>query len=147
MINKKESYLLKVRYMELHHVQTHDLDLTPLSHVQEYDKPESQGVDNGSHLISITVCDKVLQYHGSHGLLLKEEQDLCHGDFDCSLKFECQESQAEDDAKENEQKDLREHANVERKKRERQDLVEDDAINDCEKAERQKFVCISLILL
>ena len=52
--------------MELHHMQAHDLDLSPLCHVEEDYEAQPQGVDDCGHLVAISVCDEVFEDHGPH---------------------------------------------------------------------------------
>lgn len=69
------------------------------------------------------------------------------GHFNDALHLEGQDGQAKDDAEEDEEEDLRDHAGVEGEQGEREDLVEDDSVNDCEDAEGEELTCITLILL
>lgn len=49
--------------MELDPVHCHELDLTLLCHVQEDDETEAERINDRRHLVSITIRDKVLEYH------------------------------------------------------------------------------------
>lgn len=114
--------------MILELMQAHCLDLCILSHIEEDDKSESQRVDNGCHLVSFSVCDKVFEHHASHGLPLIEQTEVCERDLYPSLELQTQKGEAENDAKENEQENLGEHSHIEGKQREGQNIVEDDTI-------------------
>lgn len=100
--------------MKLHHVQSDDLDLRPLCHVEEDDEAEAEGVNDGRHLVAVAVRHEVLEDHGAHGDTLEEEQQVGQEGLQGTLKLEGQQGQAEDYAEQDEKEDLRHHAWVER---------------------------------
>ena len=78
--------------MELDPVHCHELDLTLLCHVQEDDETEAERINDRRHLVSITIRDKVLEYHWSHWKFLKEQEQMRQSDLQSPLEFKSQDS-------------------------------------------------------
>ena len=111
---EKEWSLLKVRCVVLGSIKAESGDLRSLRHSQEYDKAESEWIDNGSHLVAVSIRHQILQDHGPDRFALEKQKEMRKSCLESSLKLERHNCQTEDDPKQDEQEDLHYHAQIER---------------------------------
>lgn len=72
---------------------------------------------------------------------------MCEGCLDTALEFQCEHSQSKDYAKQDEQKYLHDHAQVEGKQAQWEYVVQNDAIENGEYSKTEKLISVSIFLL